>query len=59
MDSAAATTTSPPSSGVRQRRDREATPDAGAPEAAASVRDPDSGSREKEKFDAVLLKSQS
>ena len=58
-DSAASMTTTPPASGVRQRRGREATADAGAPEAAASIRDPDSGCREKENSKTFLLKSQS
>ena len=48
-DSAASMTTTPPASGVRQRRGREATADAGAPEAAASIRDPKPGSRVKER----------
>jgi hypothetical protein len=55
-DSAASMTTT---SGVRQRRGREATADAGASEAAASIRDPDSGCREKENSKTFLLKSQS
>jgi hypothetical protein len=47
-DSSAETTTTLPASGVRRRRGREATADAGAPEAVASIRDPDSESKEKE-----------
>jgi hypothetical protein len=59
-DSAAAMTITPPASGVRRRRGREATADAGAPKPTFQLVDPEHGSREiKIRRCFFILKSQS